>query len=368
MSSVNPDDRMKIVARTHVGMVRSNNEDYHGYSPNLTDEVWKYYDQSEIAPDYPPVVLALADGMGGLEMGEEASRIAIETTRDYVFQHKETLTDTGTDADPLFDRLFRKINDEILTFARKHGKAGETGTTLVISFLHRHRLDVYWIGDSRCYLFRGGKLIPVSKDHSYVQELVDQGKITYEQSFYHPESNIITQYMGDPKHTPVPSHATVTLRSGDIVLMCSDGLNGMVQDIEIEEHLGSGGSLDAICQSLIDHANSAGGDDNITVMLLSYGAGSGNLPEEVEEDLADTIRNSVRTISSGTQDAGRKRRRRGWLWFMVLLVISLAAFACYFFGYGGLSSIMKDREPPQEVVEPDSTRAGDVSAEDSIAI
>jgi hypothetical protein len=197
---------------------------------------------------------------------------------------------------------------------------------------------------------------------------VDQGKITYEQSFYHPESNIITQYMGDPKHTPVPSHATVDLQSGDIVLMCSDGLNGMVQDIETEEHLRSGGTLDTICQSLIDHANRAGGDDNITVMLLSYGAGSGIMPEDVEVELADTIRNAVRTISSGTQDGGRKRRRRGWLWFMVLFVIAIAAGAYYFFGYRGWSSIMKEKEPPQEVVEPDSTRGADVPAEEDIAI
>ncbi len=355
MHQSSPGKQIRIIARTHVGMVRSNNEVFHGYSPNIYDHEWKYYDQSVIEPDYPPILLALADGMGGLEMGEEASRIAIESTRDFIFQEKGILLDQAGDPGNLFDELFKIINREILTFAKKQGKAGDIGTTLVISFLHNQRLEVYWIGDSRCYLYRDGKLKPVSKDHSYVQDLVDAGKITYEQAFYHPESNIITKYMGDPKNTPVPSHVSVALQDGDLVLMCSDGLSGMIQDVEIEDHLKKGDSLENTCQALIDHANEAGGVDNITVMMLTFGKVPAIVPAAPEQAPVQTIRNAFNPepSESGNGMKATGRRRKGWLW--ILPVIAIAAALIFYFGYLKRVPAPTAVKPPQESAGQDST-------------
>ena len=355
MDLSNPGPQSRIIARTHVGMVRANNEDFHGYSPNIFDQIWKFYDQSVIEPDDPPVLLALADGMGGLEMGEEASRIAIETTRDFIFHEKGRLTDPTDDAGELFDALFKKINLEILSFARKQGKAGEIGTTLVIAFIFHGEMQVYWIGDSRCYLFRDGKLMPVSKDHSYVQELVDAGKISYEQSFYHPESNLITKFMGDPKNTPVPSRISVALQEGDLVLLCSDGLSGMIQDVEIEEHLRKYDSPENTCQSLIDHANEAGGVDNITVMLLSCGKMPAVVPAAPERAPMQTIRNAVHAESSnpGNDNRAPRRKRKGWLWIIPVIVISAALI--FYFGYLKRIPAPTADKPMQESAEKDST-------------
>lgn len=281
MKSTDLKGKTGIVARTHVGMVRQNNEDFHGYSTNLLEGDWHFYEESIVNSGEFPILLVVADGMGGLEMGEEASRIAIETTRDYMFEHISEIIDSPDSIGNHFVKMFALVNNEILDFASKHDKAGELGTTLIISFIADGKAHVFWIGDSRCYVIRKGKLKPVSKDHSYVQDLVDQGKISYEQSFFHPESNIVTKYMGDPRQTPVPSYATLTIEDGDVLLMCSDGLNGMLQDQEIEPHFYGQDDLSKICQSLIDAANAAGGHDNDTIILAAFDEFSKHIPDVI---------------------------------------------------------------------------------------
>ncbi len=266
--------KIRIIARTHVGMQRSNNEDYHGYSTDIfNNEDWHFYEESAIKTNKNPYIMVVADGMGGLEMGEEASRIAVETTKQFSFDNAKEISEaTQSELDSLFKKLFADINDEILKFAKENGKTeGELGTTLVIVLVINNEAQIYWIGDSRAYMFRKGKLQLLTKDHSYVQELVDSGKLTYEQSFFHPESNIVTKYMGDYKNTPVPSHTKQNLEDGDIVLICSDGLNGMLQDKDIEDIFYSSDDLSGICQKLIDDANTLGGNDNNTIILNSFG-------------------------------------------------------------------------------------------------
>lgn len=346
--------KIEIVARTHVGMMRVNNEDFHGYSANICNREWRFYDRSEIEPEYQPIVLALADGMGGLEMGEEASKIAVETTRDFVFEYADALIEHMNDPGDLFNMLFRKINDDILAFAEGQGKAGDIGTTLVIALLFQERLHVYWIGDSRCYLFREGSLTPVSKDHSYVQELVDQGKITYEQAFFHPQSNIITKYMGDPKNNPVPSHTILNMLDGDLLLMCSDGLSGMLQDSEIEAHLRNGNNLDITCQALIDDANQAGGNDNNTVMLLSYGSRAASIPAAEIGEPRQTIRNPITVEPSAVQDpeasASKRKNSFAWVFFLIGGVIAILLFWGFLQSHDWFS---KPRHR-QEIIEPDT--------------
>ncbi|MDD3877274.1 MAG: protein phosphatase 2C domain-containing protein [Bacteroidales bacterium] len=273
MKSSTLSGKIGIVARTSVGMVRQNNEDFHGYSTNIFDKEngWHFYDTSVVEQNKQAVLLVLADGMGGLEMGEEAARIAVETTRDMAYNNAEKITQNIDNLKPHFNDIFAGVNSAILKYAKEQNKVGDLGTTLIIVFIINNAAHVFWIGDSRCYLLSGGSLKPVSKDHSYVQDLVDQGKITYEQSFFHPESNIITKYMGDPKQTPIPSYTKVNLQEGDLLLLCSDGLNGMLQDAEIENHFYEQNDLSQICQNLIDDANNAGGNDNNTIILTSFG-------------------------------------------------------------------------------------------------
>jgi PPM family protein phosphatase len=267
MESKTLKSKFGIVSRTNVGMVRSNNEDFHGYSTNIFEKDWHFYEESVVPVNEKPILLVVADGMGGLEMGEEASRIAVETTKKYFFDNAEEIVKNITVLNQKMNLLFTEINNEILDFAKQSNNEGQTGTTLIISLIIKKKAYIFWIGDSRAYLFRNGSLKPLTKDHSYVQELVDKGKLTYEQSFFHPDSNIITKYMGDPKNTPKPSYVEIALEKGDVLMLCTDGLNGMLQDKDIESVFYESDDLKQICEKLIDNANEVGGNDNNTIIL-----------------------------------------------------------------------------------------------------
>lgn len=305
---------LSVVAKTSVGMVRDNNEDYHGFSTNLAAKEWRFYESADWQYSDVPAVLVVADGMGGMEMGEEASRIAVETVKSDVFENSALLTDDEATITEKISNVFEKANEEILKFAETSNNVGKMGTTLVVSIVFKKHTYVFWIGDSRAYLFRKGKLQPLTKDHSYVQELVDAGKLSYEQSFYHPDSNIITKFMGEPKNMPIPSVLSFEHTNGDILLLCSDGLNGMLQDSEIENCFYDKDSLIQICDTLIDSANQAGGHDNITVIL----GGVGEYKTINKYDISDGDSGVIIVNKIEPQKGnGSKRRSRAMLFFQL---------------------------------------------------
>lgn len=320
--------KLAVIAKTSVGMVRGNNEDYHGFSTNLREKEWRFYESADWQYSDIPAVLVVADGMGGMEMGEEASRIAVETVKNYVFTNPTILIDDEASLSETISQIFEKANEEILEFASKSNNAGKMGTTLVVSIVFKKRTYVFWIGDSRAYLFRNGKLQALTKDHSYVQELVDAGKLSYEQSFYHPDSNIITKFMGDPKNVPIPSVLSFEHSDGDILLLCSDGLNGMLQDSEIETCFYEKDSLIQICDTLIDSANQAGGHDNITVILGGVGEYKTFNKSNISEGDSDVIIVNKIEPQKGN---GSKRRSRAMLIFLIVFLLVMAVFAtlCY---------------------------------------
>lgn len=279
MQSKSLKSKFGIVARTSVGKLRKNNEDFHGYSTNIIEKDWHFYEESIVSVKNVSL-LVVADGMGGLEMGEEASRIAVETTKQYFFDNAEEIINNIPMLNQKMDLLFTQINKEILSFAKQSNNEGKTGTTLIFALIVKKKAYIFWIGDSRAYLFRKAALKPLTKDHSYVQELVDKGKLTYEQSFHHPDSNIITKYMGDPQNNPKPSFVEVDLEKGDILMLCTDGLNGMLEDKDIEGVFFESDDLTNICEKLIENANEAGGNDNNTIILAAFDDFAKYVPEK----------------------------------------------------------------------------------------
>jgi serine/threonine protein phosphatase PrpC len=331
--------KIGIVAKSVVGMVRKNNEDGHVCVFDINDPLngWGGYQSKMVDDNQQPVVLILADGMGGLDMGEEASRIAVDTSKEFMFEHGKKLIQEGANIGDFFVTLFEKINKDILSFAKSHGKEGDLGTTLVISFIYENVSHIFWIGDSRCYVFRNGRLTLLSKDHSYVQELVDQGKITYEQSFYHPESNIITKYMGDPRQTPVPSYVKHQVEKGDVLMLCSDGLNGMLTDDVIEEHFFESDDVNVICQNLIDSANREGGSDNNTIIMASFGDFVSTRPAPVVKNNSSNESVRVETKVVVKTEIQYKLDKKKALYFFMAGFILAALLAL---GYKYRSNIM----------------------------
>jgi protein phosphatase len=204
-------------------------------------------------------VFVVADGMGGAQAGEVASKIAIET-----FQ--QGLPESGSPEERLATRV-REANHEIHELSRADRERAGMGTTLTAAYVDDTSVAIAHVGDSRAYLFREGNLERLTQDHSLVEELVRQNKLTPEQAAGHPQRSIITRALGPEASVEVDTW-TYPVRAGDILLLCSDGLTTMISEKQVAEILGAAGSLDGRADALIDAANEAGGRDNITVVLF----------------------------------------------------------------------------------------------------
>jgi PPM family protein phosphatase len=212
-------------------------------------------------------VFVVADGMGGAQAGEVASKIATET-------FEQGLPDSGSPEERLAERV-REANHQIHELSRADRERAGMGTTLTAAYVDDTSVAIAHVGDSRAYLFRDGTLERLTQDHSLVEELVRQGKLTPEQAAGHPQRSIITRALGPEASVDVDTW-TYPVRAGDILLLCSDGLTTMISEDRVAEILSGAGSLDGTADALIDAANEAGGRDNITVVLFRL--------EEVGED------------------------------------------------------------------------------------
>jgi PPM family protein phosphatase len=203
-------------------------------------------------------VFVVADGMGGAQAGEVAARIAVDA-----FSHG--LPDSGSAEERLASRV-QEANQRIWEQSRTRREQAGMGTTLTAAYLEDSELAIAHVGDSRAYLFRDGSLRRLTQDHSLVDELVRRGKLTEEQAAEHPQRSIITRALGAEPTVEVDTW-TYPVRPGDVILLCSDGLTSMVPEERVEEILRASVDLKVAAQQLIDEANSAGGRDNITVVL-----------------------------------------------------------------------------------------------------
>ena len=217
-------------------------------------------------------VFVVADGMGGAQAGEVASRIAIEA-------FEQGLPDSGSPEERLAVRV-REANHQIYERSRaERGRAG-MGTTLTAAYVDDTHVAIAHVGDSRAYLFRDGSLQRLTQDHSLVDELVRRGKLTEEQAAEHPQRSIITRALGPEPDVEVDSW-TYPVRAGDVILLCSDGLTSMISEERVKEILAEHDNLDAAAEALIREANEAGGRDNITVVLFRLEeVGGGNASGE----------------------------------------------------------------------------------------
>ncbi|MDQ6818552.1 MAG: Stp1/IreP family PP2C-type Ser/Thr phosphatase [Actinomycetota bacterium] len=248
-------------------------------------------------------LFVVADGMGGAQAGEVASRIAIEA-------FERGLPETGTAEARLADRV-REANRQIYERSLEERDRAGMGTTLTAAYLDDSRITIAHVGDSRAYLFRHGSLARLTQDHSLVEELVKQGKLTEEEAAEHPQRSIITRALGPEPEVEVDT-LTVEVGPNDLLLLCSDGLTTMVPEERVAEILASGASLDRIAQDLIDEANRAGGRDNITVILLRLedagaaasdapSAGLGAAEQDTFVNAAPTATGEARASSSQSE-------------------------------------------------------------------
>ena len=251
-------------SRTDVGLIRDHNED------SLT---------------VTPPLFAVADGMGGHAAGEVASEVAIQSLLAHAPQ--------TADGDDLA-RAVVEANRAVIRAAREGlGRQG-MGTTMTAAVLEGPRLVIAQVGDSRAYLLHQDRLQVITRDHSLMADLIESGQITPEQAKTHPQRSVITRALGSDPNT-LPDIYEMTVEDGDRLLLCSDGLSGMVDDDLLESTLVRISNPQKCANALVEEALAAGGHDNVTAIVVDVAAGS-------------------------TEKRVAKERRRGRAWAVVAVL------------------------------------------------
>lgn len=306
-----------MTAATNVGLVRTNNEDNFIVNPDLSAGEWSAPVDSEtvIPLGKYGCLLVVADGMGGMNAGEVASELAVEGVRKAfsAIEDFSKITDTYSHIEAFMKRVIVDADSDIKRRVKTDPATEGMGTTIVMAWVLGNVVHVAWCGDSRAYLFnRNSGLSRLSRDHSYVQQLVDSGKLDPELAFDHPNSNIITRSLGDGPSVAQPEYVSKGLSTGDFIILCSDGLCGLVRDEEMLDILMFDHESFWQCRdALFNAALDAGGYDNITIAMMEC-------VSVQEPELERTINATVMP----------KRKRHGWIWIPVVLL--LAAAALYF--------------------------------------
>jgi serine/threonine protein phosphatase PrpC len=309
---------LEMAARTDAGRERAINEDNFLGTANYRNADW--FLPAESYPDAGSIMV-VADGMGGLNAGEVASRITVDSIKEYLQQY-DKVPATDDAVRNMLSKAISYAHKKVVTHSAGHEETHGMGSTVIIGLIAHRKIHFCWSGDSRGYIFRLGQLRQATKDHSYVQSLVDEGKLTAEQAFLHPESNVILQSIGDPDKAPEPDYVAVPLNDNDILILCSDGVNGMLQDVEIQALLSANAGLLPQCaEKIVEAANQAGGIDNITVVLSRVVSGAG-APKPLDPAGAATLD----PFAQATIKGKKRRTKPRWIIILVLALLLTMGF------------------------------------------
>jgi len=273
---------VRLFARTDVGQIREHNEDNFLVADlsNRSRGLLEVSRTTTLAQQ--GMLFAVCDGMGGAAAGEVASQMAV----DILFEKmsESASVEPPPDRNEVARRLVRSVEiagARIFQEAKSDRSRRGMGTTVTAAALVDNHLFLAQVGDSRGYLLRAGKLTQVTRDQSLVNQLIEAGQLTEEEAETFEHNNIILQALGTADTVQVDL-TYVELRRGDLLMMCSDGLSGMMRNDDIRELLLSSTEPEQMCKALIDRANQAGGHDNITVIVAHFDGEA--LPGTTAED------------------------------------------------------------------------------------
>jgi serine/threonine protein phosphatase PrpC len=303
-------------------------------------------------------LFAVADGMGGAQAGEVASRIAAGA-----FEHGSV--DDDASAEGQLEEIAQEANREIHKLAQEDSSRAGMGTTLTAAMVRDDEVSFGHVGDSRAYLLRNGQLKRLTKDHSLVEELRRQGRLTEEQAEEHPQRSIITRALGPEPSVNVDT-MTFPARDGDVFLLCSDGLTTMVSEDEIQEILTGSRSLRSAVNKLVEAANRGGGRDNITAVAFRLADAEAAEAEEGATLISRTAEQAgltgerMRSATDRLRGRGAmpapSRRRRVLKWVAALVVVALVvggavlfARSIYFLGTDDQGNVAVYRGVPYQL-------------------
>ncbi len=276
---------IKLFARTDVGQVREHNED-NFIVADLTKRVRGLQEQNRVVSvGLNGNIMSVCDGMGGAAAGEVASQLAVDIIYEKMIE--DVAADVQITRNEVARRLVRAVEAaglRIFESAKSDRTRRGMGTTVTAAALVDDHLFLAQVGDSRGYILRNGTLVQVTRDQSLVNQLIEAGQLTEEEAETFEHNNIILQALGTAETVQVDL-TYVELRQNDVLMLCSDGLSGMVRNDEIREVLKANADPLEACKTLTERANLAGGHDNITVIVAQFD-GEGLKPlGEAEEPL-----------------------------------------------------------------------------------
>jgi serine/threonine protein phosphatase PrpC len=270
--------QVDLAAQSHPGRVRPANEDHYlvmRFSRSLETLL------TSLPPDLVPARsdevgygLLVADGVGGAAAGETASRLAIATLISHVLQTPDwIMSEEAPDVEQVIGRFaerYRSIHAALRAQGSADPSLAGMGTTMTLAFSFGASVVIGHVGDSRVYLFRRGQLHQLTRDHTYVQALVDLGQVSAEEAARHPLRHVLTRSLGGSERATEGDFQSALLADGDQLLLCTDGLTNMVNNETICRLLGGAGTADEACRALVSAALDGGGKDNVTVALARY--------------------------------------------------------------------------------------------------
>lgn len=306
--------QITAILRTDTGLVRDHNEDFVSH--------WEPSSETEEAQN--GWLYIVADGVGGADAGEVASELTSERT----ISHYLAQTDEPDWGQRLLNAM-QAANTDLRQFVLDRNDNSRMATTMVAAVLKENHALIANVGDSRGYLWRNGRIQQITKDQSLVAKLVEEGAITEEEAHFHPRRNVILYSLGSER-SPQIDLFMQPLEPGDILLLCSDGLTRHLADEEIAQILGSEPPEKASI-SLVRKANERGGEDNISVGVIQYGAGTAVSTTTPQK----TTKTNERPLVMANQPSANAlvfNRSLLWLYTIVLgLVQTLLIFLVWFF-------------------------------------
>jgi len=303
---------------------RSNNEDNFQLTDDLAGGNWGFITDKEILLGEKGALLVVCDGMGGMNAGATASDIAVNTIKEYFSSDRLTpqVTATSESIETYIKNAIIAADSKIKECGQLNSECEGMGSTIVLAWIVGENIHVGWCGDSRAYRFNPAfGLERLTRDHSFVQELVDSGKLSEGLAFDHPDNNIITRSLGDTRSVAKPDVKSFSLCNDDVILLCSDGLCGVLRDSEIESVIAENSdSMENCRKALWTASEKAGWTDNVTVALCRIISGAITVKKPEPESLPQG--NAVTET--------KKLKPKKLIFILVLLLIAAAFEAGHF--------------------------------------
>jgi serine/threonine protein phosphatase PrpC len=295
------------------------NEDSFLICKDLAKDQWLFETNKIIALGQSGALIVVCDGMGGMNAGEVASALAVQTVKEQFSSDRltEEIISTPETARKFVADAIIAADSSIKEAAKADTATAGMGSTIVLAWLIGEQVHIGWCGDSRAYRFNPATgLERLSHDHSYVQELVDAGRLSPALARLHPDSNIITRSLGDSGRETLPDTASFPLCRGDVLLLCSDGLCGVIDDIDIEKSIRNHRKNMRACRDdLLKISKESGWTDNLTLALCRIAEGGEKVV--LRKSLSETVKQGDKELNKKLRKTGKSSWKRIFRYFFL---------------------------------------------------